>query len=110
MLINKIKEEAKAVVSKIKNNIEKREEYREKTQSRLNQSNGEAAVVKDCQVVVKDLFQKDEEAIKKVGKNPIDDHYKEGFELELWNEEIESITQRTLNELGVVQEMKMKER
>ena len=35
--INKIKEKVNAIISKIKNNIEKREEYREKIQSRLNQ-------------------------------------------------------------------------
>ena len=32
------------------------------------------------------------------------------FQQELWNEKIESIKQRTLNELGVVQEPKWKDR
>ena len=75
-------------------------------------SGTEAVALKDCQVVVEELFQKEEEAIKKVDKNPTDDHYgdEEGLEQELWNEEIVSITQRILNELGVVQETKMKER
>ena len=71
-------------------------------------SDGEAVVLKDCQVVVEYLFRK-EEAIKKIDKDPIDNHdgNEEGFEQELWNEEIESIKQRILNELCMVQETKM---
>ena len=59
---------------------------------------------------MEELLQKEEEA--KVDKNPIDDHYgdEESFEPELWNEEIESIKQKLLNGLGVVQETNMKER
>ena len=55
-------------------------------------SDVEVVVLKDCQVVVEELFQK-EEAIKKVDKDPIGDHCgdEEGFEQELSNEEIESI-------------------
>ena len=82
--INGIKEEVKAVLWKIKNNIEKREEYGEKEKIEVESedeeiflgfdSDGEVVVLKDCQVVVEDLFQKEEEAIKKVDKDPIDDH------------------------------------
>ena len=74
-------------------------------------SDGEAVVLKDCQVVVEYLFRK-EEAIKKIDKDPIDNHYdnEEGFEQELWNEELKSIKQRILNELCVVQETKMKDK
>ena len=59
--INKIKKEVKAIVSKIKNNIEKREEYGEKKHNPdwisgwrnilVFDSDGEAVVLKDCQVV-----------------------------------------------------------
>ena len=119
--INKIKEEVKPAVSKIGNNVENREEYGEKDTIKIESedeeillgfdSDGEAVVRKDCQAVVEDLFQKEEEAIKKVDKDPTDDHCgDEGLEQELWNEEIENIEQRILNELGVVQEMKMKDR
>ena len=39
-------------------------------------NDGKAVVLKDCQIVVEDLFQKEEEeAIKKVDKNLIDDQY-----------------------------------
>ena len=72
--INKIKE-VKAVILKIKNNIEKKEKYREKDTVKIESeeeetflgfdSDGEAVVLKDCQVVV-DLFQKEEEAIEKI--------------------------------------------
>ena len=56
-------------------------------------------------------FENEEKAINKVDKDPRDDHYGDkGFEQELWNEEIESIKQRILRELGVLQERKMKER
>ena len=100
--------EVKAIISKIKNNTEKREEYGEKDTIEIESedeeiflgfhSDGEAVVLKNCQVVVEDLFQI-EEAIKTVNKNPIDDHYgdEEGFEQELWNKEIKSIKQRILN-------------
>ena len=66
--INEIKEVVKGIVSKIKNNIEKRVEYGEKdtieTESEDEEiflgfdSDGEAVVLKNCQVVVEDLFQK----------------------------------------------------
>ena len=48
-------------------------------------SDGVAVVLKDCQLVVEDLFQKEEEAIKKVDGDLIDEHYgnEEGFEQEL---------------------------
>ena len=72
--INKIKE-VKAIILKIKNNIEKKEKCREKDTIKIESeeeeiflgfdSDGEAAVLKDCQVVV-DLFQKEEEAIEKI--------------------------------------------
>ena len=102
--INENKEEVIAIVSKIKNNIEKREEYGEKDTTEIESedeeiflgfdSDGEAVVLKNCLVVVEDLFQK-EKAIKTVNKNPVDDHYSDdGFEQELWNEEIISIKQR----------------
>lgn len=56
-------------------------------------------------------FEKEEKAIKKVNKDPRDDHYGDKrFEQELGNEEIESIKQRILRDLGVLQERKMKER
>ena len=50
-------------------------------------SAGEAVVLKDCQIVVEDLFQKKEE-------HPIDDHHgdEDGFEQELWNEEVEALS------------------
>ena len=52
-------------------------------------------------------ISKTDRTFKKVNKDPIDDQYgdKEGFEQELWNEDIESIKERILNELGVVQEI-----
>ena len=72
--INKIKE-VKAIILKIKNNIEKKEKCREKDTIKIESeeeeiflgfdSDGEAVVLKDCQVVV-DLFQKEEEAIEKI--------------------------------------------
>ena len=116
--INGIKEQVKAIVLKIKNNIETRKECGEKYTIEIESENeeiflgfdtdGEAVVLKDCQVVVQDLFQKEEEGIKKVDKDLIDDHDgdEECFQQELWNEDIESIKQRILNELGVLQEMK----
>ena len=56
-------------------------------------------------------ISKTDRTFKKVNKDPIDDQYgdKEGFEQELWNEDIESIKERILNEFGVVQEKKMKD-
>ena len=56
-------------------------------------------------------ISKTDRPIEKVNKDPIDDQYgdKEGFEQELWNEDIESIKERILNELGVLQETKMKD-
>ena len=122
--INEIKEEVKTILLKVKNNIEKREENGEKDKIEIESEDEEiflgfdndieAVFLKDCRVVVEDLFQKEEEAIKKVDKDPIDDHYgdEEGLEQELWNEEIENIKRRILNELGVgvVQETKMKDR
>ena len=66
--INEIKEVVKGIVSKIKNNIEKRVEYGEKDTIEIESedeeiflgfdSDGEAVVLKNCQVVVEDLFQK----------------------------------------------------
>ena len=75
-------------------------------------NDGKAVVLKDCQIVVEDLFQKEEEAIKKVNKNLIGNQYgdEEGFEQELCNKEIENIKQIILNELGAVQETNMKDR
>ena len=59
--IEKIKEEVKAIVSKIKNNIEKREEYGEKNTIQIESvdeeiflgfdRDGETVALKDCQVV-----------------------------------------------------------
>ena len=37
-------------------------------------SDDEAVVLKDYQVIVEELFQKQEETIEKFDKNPIDDH------------------------------------
>ena len=81
--INKI-EEVKAIKSKIKNNIEKREKHGEINTIKIEAKNeeiflgfdsdGEAVVLKDYQVIVEELFQKQEETIEKFDKNPIDDH------------------------------------
>ena len=101
--IKEIKEEVKAVVSTFTNNIEKREEYGKKNKIKIESehkkiflgfdSDGKAVVLKYCQVVVEELF-KEEEAIKKVDKDPIDDHYgdEESFEQELWNERSKALS------------------
>ena len=52
----------------------------------------------NCWVVVENLFQKEKEAIRKVDKDPIADHYgDEVFEQKLRNEGIESIKQGIRN-------------
>ena len=76
--------EAKAIVSKIKINIEKRVKYGEKDTTEIKSedeeiflgfdSDSEAGPLKNSQVVVEDLFQKEEEAIKKVNKDTMYDH------------------------------------
>lgn len=81
--INKI-EEVKAIKSKIKNNIEKREKHGEintiKIESKNEEiflgfdSDGEAVVLKDYQAIVEQLFQKQKESIEKFDKNPINNH------------------------------------
>ena len=76
--------EAKAIVSKIKINIEKRVKYGEKDTTEIKSedeeiflgfdSDSEAVPLKNSQVVVEDLLQKEEEAIKKVNKDTMYDH------------------------------------
>ena len=81
----------------------KREKSREKNKIKIESddkkillgfdSDGKAVVLKYCQGVVEELF-KEEEAIKKVDKDPIDDHFgdEEGFEQELWNERSKALS------------------
>ena len=111
--IYEIKEEVKTIIKKIKNDLRIRDGQTKVKKDKESDDeeiflgfddDGEAVMLKQCHVVVKDINQEE----NKVCENGT--LIEQETKTNSWNQEIESIKESILNELGVVQEMDIKDR